>query len=551
MGYALLWIESLAAALLLVAAATAYFAQARKRWLGRIVLCVAVAAPLIIGALETTGAAVLAYALIEHNWLAYTVSWLICLLAGSGLVLWFGLRRTEGLRAAASWPAAKLAVGCAVAVALHLITFWNMDTNVRLMLSSVRLEGGAMAVAAAPPRPPDQENAAFLYEKAFATIKQINEENARWKTIYGARSSEWYRGFNKRDYDTKDPELREFLKAHQATLTMLIRAAAMPGCYFERDYARLSLSTQLPELARLRECARLLAADARCKAAGGQVRAALGNVAAMQSIARHVGAEPILISYLVSVAIDELAMQALEGILTTTQPSAADLAALAADDTMSYQRILRRSLAGEEAFGLSAFSMFSFEAPTGALYQEMGIDGRCARFAASIFAPLWRVYMLPDDLEGYRNYMRQLRDIASLGFQEARSRMQQLEDEHKIKRAGILSGLMLPAVSKMRLTCARADAKHRLGILAVAIAAYRAKTGQFPAKLESLVPEYTLEVPLDPFDDKPLRLVPHPAGVTLYSIGEDLTDDGGTTEFNKETGKGDIVFRVGDVPSGK
>ena len=550
MGYALLWIESLATALLLIAAATAYRALAPKHRLTLALLIVAVAVPLIIGAAQTTGAAYLARMLIENNWLTYHASWLICLLAGGGLLLRRGLRRTEGVTAAASWPAVRLAAGCAVALTLYLITMWNMDTNIRLKLSSVRLESGAMAVAAAPPRPPDQGNAALLYEKAFSLMKQTNE-GEKWKDVYDRKSSKWDSGFGKRDYDAKDPELREFLKAHQATLAMLRRAAALQGCYFERDYARPSIDLPMPEMARLRESARLLAADARCKAADGQVRAALENVAAMQSVSRHVAAEPIVISYLVSVAIDSLALDTLEGILITTQPSAADLAALPMDETTSFQRALRRSLVGEEAFGLSAFSMLSLDTPTRTLYWELGIRSECEKYAAAIFGPLWRVYMLPSDLEGYRNYMKELRDIIPLGFQAAQGRLKRFEDEHRIRRAGILSALTLPALSRVFVSCARAEAKHRLGQLAVALAAYRAKAGQFPAKLESLVPEYLAEVPLDPYDDKPLRLCSHPAGVMLYSIGEDLTDDGGNTEFTKETGKGDIVFRVGDVPSAK
>jgi len=119
------------------------------------------------------------------------------------------------------------------------------------------------------------------------------------------------------------------------------------------------------------------------------------------------------------------------------------------------------------------------------------------------------------------------------------------------RRAGIFTGLMLPALQRVSLTCARADAKHRLGRLAVAVAAYRAKAGQFPAKLESLVPDCIAEIPLDPFDDKPLRLRSQPNGVILYSIGETGTDDGGTTEFNQENGKGNMLFRIGDVPSAK
>ena len=545
MGYALLWIESLAASLLLVAVATAYSERARMKLAAGVLLVLAVAAPTLIGGAETAFAGLMCSMRIEHHWLAYTVSWLVCLVAGIVAVLWRGLRRHDGVRPAAAWPTAKLAVGFAVALALHFITFWNMDTTMRLQLSSVRMEAGAMAVAAAPPRPPDAENAAFVYEKAFALLKRTNEQDPHWKAVYEKKSGTWYKDFNKAGFNCADPELREFLKAHQPTLVLLKRAAAMSGCYFEHDYAQPSLDMQLPELAKMRGCARLLAADARCKAADGQVYAALENVAAARAISRHVGSEPMLISGLVCVAADSIALDALEGILTTTTPSGAELAALPHDETVSFQRVLRRSLTGEEAFGLSAFAMLGGDTTPDYMSQELGLD---KSFLAPALIVQWRVFLLPDDLAGYRKHLRAMRDAARLSFKDAQSKVSELSRDGEIRRAGILSSYVLPALSRAYRTFARAEARHRLAEVAVAVASSRAKTGQFPAKLESLVPDYLAEVPLDPFDEKPLRMVTSATGVTLYSIGEDLVDDGGAIPMDPGTGKGDIIFRVGSAP---
>jgi len=42
------------------------------------------------------------------------------------------------------------------------MTFWNLDAGVRAELSSLRAEAGAMALSTAPPRVPDDQNAAVL-----------------------------------------------------------------------------------------------------------------------------------------------------------------------------------------------------------------------------------------------------------------------------------------------------------------------------------------------------------------------------------------------------
>ena len=56
---------------------------------------------------------------------------------------------------------------------------------------------------------------------------------------------------------------------------------------------------------------------------------------------------------------------------------------------------------------------------------------------------------------------------------------------------------------------------------------YRLDKGQFPKRLEDLVPGYLKAVPLDPFDDKPLRYWVTEREVVIYSIGDDLADSNG------------------------
>jgi hypothetical protein len=51
--------------------------------------------------------------------------------------------------------------------------------------------------------------------------------------------------------------------------------------------------------------------------------------------------------------------------------------------------------------------------------------------------------------------------------------------------------------------------------------------GRLPATPDELVPEYLDAVPLDDYDGKPLRY--DPAKRIVYSVGRNLTDDGGLT----------------------
>ena len=84
----------------------------------------------------------------------------------------YGLRRQSepALIRAGSWPRGRLAIALSVVVALHLMTFWNLDLAARQQLASLRIEAGALALWVAPPRVPDRDNAMVLYQKAFETM---------------------------------------------------------------------------------------------------------------------------------------------------------------------------------------------------------------------------------------------------------------------------------------------------------------------------------------------------------------------------------------------
>ena len=57
------------------------------------------------------------------------------------------------------------------------------------------------------------------------------------------------------------------------------------------------------------------------------------------------------------------------------------------------------------------------------------------------------------------------------------------------------------------------------------------------------MPEFIPAVPQDQFDGKPLRMKKTDGGAVLYSIGPDMTDDGGAV-FDPLTKKGDITFTI-------
>ena len=85
-----------------------------------------------------------------------------------------------------------------------------------------------------------------------------------------------------------------------------------------------------------------------------------------------------------------------------------------------------------------------------------------------------------------------------------------------------------PNYSKAWLATARNLSQHQMMITTIALKRYQLHHGKLPAELTALIPDYLKDLPHDLVDGQPLRYRLNANGsFTLYSIGEDATDDGG------------------------
>lgn len=77
------------------------------------------------------------------------------------------------------------------------------------------------------------------------------------------------------------------------------------------------------------------------------------------------------------------------------------------------------------------------------------------------------------------------------------------------------------------LTTENALMRRDLWHLSFALGQYRRKIGQFPAKLEELLPEYIKKLPTERYTEKPLKYQTDGKGILVYSIGRDEEDHQG------------------------
>ena len=79
------------------------------------------------------------------------------------------------------------------------------------------------------------------------------------------------------------------------------------------------------------------------------------------------------------------------------------------------------------------------------------------------------------------------------------------------------------------------NAAHRAAVDSVALLLqFHHRHQKWPKSLEELLPTYLEALPIDPFTAAPLRFAVVEEGIVIYSIGEDLVDDGGLVARQKK-----------------
>lgn len=90
----------------------------------------------------------------------------------------------------------------------------------------------------------------------------------------------------------------------------------------------------------------------------------------------------------------------------------------------------------------------------------------------------------------------------------------------------MMLAMKMPLFRRLDSAHALLELLRRMVPTVYALAAYRAEHGEYPESLDALTPDLLDAVPIDPFDDQPLRYRKTENGYVLYSVGANMTDDG-------------------------
>ena len=241
--------------------------------------------------------------------------------------------------------------------------------------------------------------------------------------------------------------------------------------------------------------------------------AALRTCLTMFSLCRLYDSQPLLNSYLVSLACRGLTLGTANLVLRgnpLTDDKRGELdAELARHET---SEPFEHALATERSFGLQRYRELEHEIPGGSL---VGLP--------------W----LKNDASGYCDLFAEAISLA--GLPSAKSQPA-LAESLAVANAGPLAGLLVPALQAVFEARCRVRAQLRTLRVLNALARHPEVANAATPDIASL--GMPADAIVDPFDGQKLRMKKLPAGWLVYSVGGNLKDDGGDIAEQADVGLG-------------
>ena len=269
--------------------------------------------------------------------------------------------------------------------------------------------------------------------------------------------------------------------------------------------AGMSLDTKLPYLANFRQLTRLLCVEGRHYEWEGEWDKALGSYLDGLKLAQDTARRGALIHKLVSLACEAMLLKEIRACVSQGEVDEPALAPLA-------ERLA--ALEGSRV-SLSEVLLWEFSYLRMSLPDLAADPAKYLGEAARLNRP--DLGKAEDNLEAY--------------YREAIARCKQpypiVADLPLAEPADPLSAMFAPPLAPLHAKSVRGDVDFIGTATVVALERHRLAHGEYPKELAQLVPAFLPAVPQDLFDEQPLKYAREGDSYILYSVGENMVDDGG------------------------
>lgn len=346
------------------------------------------------------------------------------------------------------------------------------------------------------------------------------------------------------------------LSRFETNRQLLIAAAARPQARFWINYGA-GFGALIPHLARIKASAQYLSLHASAALKAGDRDTALEDVKLSFRLIESIRNEPTLISHLVRIATQALAMQPVWEGLADRQWTEAELRVIESElGKLDFLADYHFAMRCERAWNVWAVDyirkqgMLELDAmvspqrktpPMVVMGNMVGIRlipaGWFDQNKLSL-CRLYEKYLLP------RVAVQDRRVDSPASIRESNSPL----TKQRLRPYDMLSRILLPALDGTAERCAQGQTFTDLARIACALERYRLASGQFPETLAELAPKFIEKLPHDVINGQPLNYRRTDDGrFVLYSVGWNETDDGGkiglTKNGNLDRKQGDWVWQ--------
>ena len=245
MGYAFLWLEAMASALLMVAVVFA-FSGRFKKW--PTLWPTLMACLLTLLGIATVGlGGFLLYYDIHPQWLfPYTLSWTLLYIAGCWILIRRGRRKKGEALSVVSWSRSKIAGALVISLALQWSTVTALENSVKLEAAAYQATALNSAQTVIPSPPSNNEDASNIYNQ----VKEELEDIPEW--LWDAATDP--------SFDPRSKKAQNLLQENIKSIKLIKKAVEKPRLFHP---LLVSYDFELQHLSSFKNIARLLALEAR------------------------------------------------------------------------------------------------------------------------------------------------------------------------------------------------------------------------------------------------------------------------------------------------
>ena len=383
--------------------------------------------------------------------------------------------------------------------------------------------------------PPDDENGAYIVMDAVSYYQDWDKDALEPMPILGkgqlpARTEPLAE-------ETK-ALIAEYLSDNQKALDLLHEAAPYEHSRYPLDFT-LGAGIRLNHIGGIRKGAMLLNLETILHSENDQPQSAARSITSIFGVANSLRAEPLNISQLVRWACQGLGVSALERAVNRNEFTDKQLQELGkvVAESEDFSAIYR-ALIGERCNTLGIMRM------SGEVIQELAGEGIPPAPVLELYKALGLVDL---DAITYIDFINDYIEAARLPLHQSHKAAGEIDSRfEKLSKVHLLTRALMPSFSRIIDIQLRSIAHLRAAGAALAIERFKLAEGRLPERLSELVPAYLEAVPTDPFNDEEIKYKKLDKGYVVYSVGEDLNDNGGKEKEPKQGGKSDwdITFIV-------